>query len=131
VQQATGSFGSGFSITSNSQHPDESWTYLREYLSTDGMIFLWGNTGRGSPARKDAYESWMNSEIAPEHAEYFLEALDTYARTGPPYQTLAAAELLDIFGRETALIRSGDKTVEEAVATIMEEGTAALQKVAG
>jgi multiple sugar transport system substrate-binding protein len=129
-QQATGSFGSGFGITSNSQNSDAAWAYLREYLSTEGMVFMWGDTGRGSPARKDAYDSWMGSSTAPEHAEYFLDALDKYARTGPPYKTLAAAELLDIFTRETQLIRSGDKTVDEAVATMMEDGKTALDKVA-
>jgi multiple sugar transport system substrate-binding protein len=127
--QGTGSFGSGFSITGDSKNPDAGWAYLREYLSTEGMIALWGSTGRGSPARKDAYDSWLQSEIAPEHGQYYLEALENYAKTDPPYATLAAAEILDIVGRETGLIKSGDKTVDEAVATIMEEGTAAIAKV--
>jgi multiple sugar transport system substrate-binding protein len=129
--RGTGSFGSGFGITSNSKNLDAGWAYLREYLSPEGMAFLWGSTGRGSPARKEAYESWMNSEVAPEHAEYFLDAMDGYARTGQPFATLAAAELLDIFNRETQLIRNGEKTVDEAVATMMEEGQAALDKVSG
>ena len=80
----------------NSVNPDQAWTFLSEYLSTDGMIFMWGSTGRGSPARKDAYPSWIESEDAPENAVAYLEALDTYAVTGRPYQTLAAAELIDI-----------------------------------
>jgi multiple sugar transport system substrate-binding protein len=129
--RGTGSFGSGFGITGTSQNVDAGWTYLREYLSTEGMTFLWGSTGRGSPARKDAYESWMNSEVAPEHAEYFLDALENYAKTDPPYATLAAPEILDICNREGELIRNGDKTVDEAIATIMEEGKAAMDKVSG
>jgi multiple sugar transport system substrate-binding protein len=128
--RGTGSFGSGFGITSNSQNPDAGWTYLSEYLSKEGMETMWGVTGRGSPARKDAYQSWMDSSVAPENAEYFLSALEEYAKTGPPFATLAAAELLDIIGREVTLIRSGEKTVEEAVATMIEEGNAALAKVA-
>jgi multiple sugar transport system substrate-binding protein len=94
------------------------------------METMWGTTGRGSPARKDAYQSWMDSSVAPEHAEYFLNAMEEYAKTGPPFATLAAPELLDIFGREITLIRSGEKTVEEAVNTMIEEGNAALSKVA-
>jgi multiple sugar transport system substrate-binding protein len=128
--RSTGSFGSGFGITSNSQHTDAGWTYLSEYLSKEGMETMWGTTGRGSPARKDAYQSWMDSSVAPEHAEYFLNAMEEYAKTGPPFATLAAPELLDIFGREITLIRSGEKTVEEAVNTMIEEGNAALSKVA-
>jgi multiple sugar transport system substrate-binding protein len=130
VAQQTGSFGSGFGITRDSQHPDEGWDYLREYLSVAGMEFMWGETGRGSPARKEAYESWLNSEPAPEHAEAFLGALDNYAITGRPYQTLAGAEILDILNRETDLIRSGEKTVEEAVAAIMADGQPVLDEAA-
>jgi len=127
--QGTGSFGSGFGVTSNSKNIEASWTYLREYLSAGGMAFLWGSTGRGSPARKEAYDSWLGSEVAPEHAQYFLDAMDKYAKTGQPFATLAAPELLDIFNRETQLVRNGEKSVDEAVATMMEEGKAALAKV--
>ncbi|KAA3664430.1 MAG: sugar ABC transporter substrate-binding protein, partial [Chloroflexi bacterium] len=55
--KGTGAFGSGFGITSNSKNPDVGWEYLREYLSTYGMIFVWGSTGRGSPARESARRS--------------------------------------------------------------------------
>ncbi|HXF63733.1 MAG TPA: extracellular solute-binding protein [Caldilineaceae bacterium] len=126
----TGSFGSGFGITRDSKHPDESWEYLSEYLSVEGMEFMWGSSGRGSPARKDAYQSWLDSDIAPENAEYYLEALDTYAVTGRPYQTLAGGQILDIFNRNTQLIQTGDMTVEQAVAAIIEEGTPVLEEAA-
>lgn len=130
VARVTGSFGSGFAITRDSKNPDAAWTYLSEYLSTEGMEFMWGSSGRGSPARKDAYQSWMDSEIAPEHAEYYLDALDTYAVTGRPYETLAGGEILDVFNRNTDLIQTGDMTVEQAVAAIIEEGTPLLEEAA-
>ena len=47
-----------------------------------------------------------------------------------PYATPAAAELADIWGREFALIRSGDKTVDEVIAAITEDSQIALDKVA-
>lgn len=128
--RGTGSFGSGYGITTASDHPDVGWTYLREYLSVDGMIFMWGNTGRGSPARKDAYDAWMNSEIAPEHAEFFLDALENYAKTDSPFQTLAAAEVLEILGREADLMRNGDTTVDEAVASIIADVQPLLDEAA-
>jgi multiple sugar transport system substrate-binding protein len=128
--QKTGSFGSGFGVTRDSKHPDDSWNYLREYLSKEGMEFMWGASGRGSPAREAAYQSWMDSDIAPENAEYYLEALKTYAVTGRPYQTLAGGEILDIFTRNTSLIESGDMSVEEAVQKIIEEGTPVLDEAA-
>ena len=126
VARATGSFGSGFSITRDSGHPDEARSYMSEYLSKEGMEFMWGSTGRGSPAREDAYASWMNSENAPENAQYYLEALGTYAITGRPYQTLAAAEMGDIVGRQEGLLKSGAIDVESALAAILGEGQAVL-----
>lgn len=125
--RATGSFGSGFSLTKNTQHPDEGWAYLREYLSKEGMEFMWGSSGRGSPARKSAYQSWMDSEAAPEHAQYYLDALDTYAITGRPYQTLAAAEIGDIVARQETLLKNGETDVEAALQAIMAEGTPVLE----
>ena len=86
----TGSFGSGFGITRDSQNPDAAWSYLREYLSADGMAFMWGASGRGSPAREEAYQSWMDSEPAPDNAKYYLDALKNYAETGHPYKSLNA-----------------------------------------
>ena len=125
-----GSFGSGYSITKDSEHPDAAWDYLREYLSTEGMIFMWGDTGRGSPARKDAYQSWMDSSIAPDNAIAFLTALDEYAVTDRPYATPAAAEISDIFGREFALMRSADQSVADTVANITADAQAALDAAA-
>lgn len=125
-----GSFGSGYGITSDSENPDVAWRYLREYLSTDGMIFMWGLTGRGSPARPDALESWLTSEPAPESAHFYLEAMQDYAVTGNPFQTLAAPQVLDILGREAELLRLGETTVDDAIAAIMEEGQEAMDEVA-
>lgn len=130
VTRGTGSFGSGFGVTRDSKQVDEGWNYLREYLSKEGMEFMWGRTGRGSPARKEAYDSWMNSDPAPEHAEYFLEALDNYAKTDRPYQTLAGGEILDILNRQTTLLQNGETTVEAAIAAIISEGTPVLEAAA-
>ena len=128
--RGTGSFGSGYGATRDSQHVDEVWNYLREYLSKEGMETMWGSTGRGSPARKDAYESWMNSEPAPEHAEFFLEALDSYAKTDRPYLTLAGGEILDILNRQTTLLKNGEATVDAAINAIITEGTPVLEAAA-
>jgi multiple sugar transport system substrate-binding protein len=126
----TGAFGSGFGISRDSKHADKAWLYLRDYLSKEGMEFMWGSSGRGSPARKSAYDSWLNSEGAPEHASFYLDALDSYAVTGRPYLTLAGGEILDVFNRHTQLVQSGDMTVEDAVAGIIAEGTPVLEEAA-
>lgn len=128
VAQVTGSFGSGFSITKDSTVPDAGWAYLRKYLSKEGMEFMWGSSGRGSPARKAAYQSWMDSENAPEHAQFYLEALENYAITARPYNTLGAAELNDLCNREVALLKSGEKDVDTVLDTIISEGQPILDE---
>jgi multiple sugar transport system substrate-binding protein len=124
----TSSFGSGFGVTRDSQNQDAAWSYLREYLSAEGMSFMWGETGRGSPARAEAYDSWMNSPVAPENAQVFLEALDDYAITGRPYESLAAAEFGDIGVRHQTLLRSGEAGVDESIAALVAEGNQVLQE---
>ena len=128
--QSCGSFGSGFSITKNSGNPAAAWRFLSSYLSTEGMEFMWGSSGRGSPARADAYQSWLDSEPASDNAHYFLHALENYAVTGRPYQTLAAPQLLDITGRYQTLLRSGEIDVDSAITGIVEEANAAFADAA-
>lgn len=127
-ERATSAFGSGYGITRDSDVVEAAWEYLSEYLSTEGMEFMWGTTGRGSPARKDAYDAWIESPVAPEHAEVFLDALENYAITGRPYETIAAAEFNDIALRQQTLLRSGETTIDEAIAAIVAEGNEVLQE---
>lgn len=126
TQQGCGAFGSGFSVTRNSKHVEAAWQYMSAYLSKAGMEEMWGKSGRGSPARKDAYESWMTSPSAPANAKAYLDALDTYAVTSRPFQTLAAAELNDICSRQATLLRNGEANVADALAAIMTEGQPVL-----
>ncbi|KAA3664336.1 MAG: hypothetical protein DWQ04_06285, partial [Chloroflexi bacterium] len=82
------------------------------------------------PARESALQSWLDSPVAPASAHYYVDAMVNYAKTDPPFATLAAPEINDIIGRATDLIKSGDATVDEAIEAVMTEGTAALAKVA-
>ncbi len=122
----TGSFGSGYGITKDSKNPDQAWTYLSAYLNEAGMEYMWGNSGRGSPARKSAYDAYLKSEIVPPNAKYFGDALDTYAETGHPYHTTASGQVSDIFGKYTGLVSSGEMSVEECVQNIIAEANPLL-----
>ncbi|MCY4145194.1 MAG: sugar ABC transporter substrate-binding protein [Chloroflexi bacterium] len=128
--RATTSFGSGYGITPTSDKPDAAWRYLREYLSVDGMIFMWSLSGRGSPARPEGLEAWLTSDPAPPNGQYFLEAMFEYATTGHPYSSLASAQVSQILDRESNLLKLGEASVDQVIATIMEEGNAALDAVA-
>jgi multiple sugar transport system substrate-binding protein len=116
--RVTGAFGSGYGMGRDSKNRDLAWLYLSEYLNKDGMIFMWGSTGRGSPAREAAYQSWMESPVAPKNAQAFLDATKNYELIGHPYKTTAAAELLALVEQHMDLIMSADETVEQAVAAI-------------
>ena len=91
---------------------------------------MWGSSGRGSPARAEAYQSWLDSEPASDSAHYFLHALENYAVTGRPYQTLAAPQLLDITGRYQTLLRSGEIDVDSAITSIVEEANVVFAEAA-
>jgi multiple sugar transport system substrate-binding protein len=130
VQQKTGSFGSGYGITKDSKNPDVAWKYMSSYLSKDGMEYMWGTSGRGSPARAAAYDSYLKAEVNPPSAKYFKEAMDNYAETGHPYQTSASSEVSDIFTKYTGLVSSGEMSVEDCVANIMKEGNEKLAAAA-
>jgi multiple sugar transport system substrate-binding protein len=128
--QKTGSFGSGYGITRDSKKPDIAWKYLHDYLDKDGMEFMWGNSGRGSPARPAAYDSYLKSPVAPPSAKYFKEAMDTYAETGHPYQTLASAQVADVFSKYTSLVATGKMSVEDCVANCVKEANPLLADAA-
>ncbi len=125
-KQVTGSFGSGYGITKDSKHPDVAWKYIHDYLDVEGMTWMWAASGRGSPARPAAYDAYLKAEINPPNAKYFKDAMDTYAITGHPYQTLASAEVGDIFSKYTGLVSTGEMTVEDCVANIMKEANPKL-----
>ncbi len=119
--QKTGSFGSGFGITRDSKADEAGWTYLSEYLSKDGEEFMWGKTGRGSPSRKSAYQSFLDSSVAPKHAKFFEDAMNSYAETGHPFKNANASQVLDIFNRETDLVVRGTKSSKDALQTMQQE----------
>jgi multiple sugar transport system substrate-binding protein len=126
----TGSFGSGYGITKDSKNPDAAWKYMSDYLSTEGMEFMWAKSGRGSPARKSAYDAYLKAEINPPNVKYYMEALDQYAETGHPYQTTASGEVMDTIGRYTGLVSAGEMSVEECVKNIIAECNPLLEKAA-
>jgi multiple sugar transport system substrate-binding protein len=124
----TGSFGSGYGITKDSKNPDAAWKYMSDYLSKEGMEFMWASSGRGSPARKAAYDAYIKAPINPPSVRYYMDALDQYAETGHPYQTSASGEVMDTMGRFTSLVSAGEMSVDEAVKNIMEQCNPLLDK---
>ena len=74
------SAGSGYGITRDSKNPDAAWLYINDYLSTAGQAYMWGITGRGSPARLSAWPSYLGSKFAPPGAKNAQEELAGLAK---------------------------------------------------
>jgi multiple sugar transport system substrate-binding protein len=129
--QKTGSFGSGYGITKDSKNPDVAWKYLSAYLDVDGMNFMWGSSGRGSPARLACKDAYMKAAINPPHAGYFYDAMNNYAETGHPYHTAASGEVADILGKYCGLVRTGEMKPEDAIANMVKEANPKLAAAAG
>jgi multiple sugar transport system substrate-binding protein len=125
--RATGSFGSGFGGTRDTQNPEAVWRYLSAYLSVEGMEYMWGSSGRGSPARDAAYQSYLDSETAPEGAPYYLDALANYATTGRPYQSVTGPQVMDVINQNNSLLHTGEITVEQFIANVMEQSASVFE----
>lgn len=74
------SAGSGYGISRECKTPDAAWIYLNDYLSTAGQAYMWGITGRGSPARLSAWPSYLGSKFAPAGAKNAQEELAGLAK---------------------------------------------------
>jgi multiple sugar transport system substrate-binding protein len=99
----TFSAGSGYGITRDSKNRDAAWIYLNDYLSTCGQAYVWGITGRGSPARLSAWPSYVNSKFAPPGAKLVEKAMidgiashDIIDQPTGPRVTQAAGPIWDL-----------------------------------
>jgi multiple sugar transport system substrate-binding protein len=114
----TFSAGSGYGITKDSKNAEAAWIYLNDYISTAGQAFMWGITGRGSPARLSAWPSYLNSKFAPAGATWVEKAMkdgiashDIIDQPTGPRVTQAAGPIWD-------LVVAGQLSVKDALAQI-------------
>jgi multiple sugar transport system substrate-binding protein len=126
-QQATFSAGSGYGIASNSKNPDAAWIYLNEYLSTAGQSYLWGITGRGSPARNSAWDAYLKSKFAPANAKIIQESLNTFAshnildQPTAPRVTQAATPIWDLVVAGQLAVKDAIDQIGQAIEPIIAE----------
>ncbi len=70
------STGSGYAITTQSRNKDAAWLYLSEYLGSENMQFMWGETRRDPPARYSAIDSFVRQGGDPVSIEIFFSATE-------------------------------------------------------
>jgi len=68
--------GSYFSISRDSKHPDEAWLFLRDYMSREGLTYVWALSGSGCCARRSAWIYWENSIKYPKSTYWFRWSMD-------------------------------------------------------
>jgi multiple sugar transport system substrate-binding protein len=130
VKQSTFSAGSGYAITRDSKNPDAAWVYLNEYLSTAGQSYMWGLTGRGSPARLSAWPSYLSSKFAPPGAKFIEEAMKTFAshdildQPTAPKVTQAAGPIWDLVVAGQLKVKDALDQIATAVEPIIAENRA-------
>ena len=107
------SAGSGYGITRDSKIADAAWIYINDYLSTAGQAYMWGITGRGSPARLSAWPSYLGSKFAPPGAKNAQEELAGLAKHDILDQP-ATAEVTQAAGAIWDNVVAGTLSVKEA-----------------
>lgn len=95
----TSIMGSCYAISKDSKHPDEAWLFLRDYMSREGLTYVWALSMSGSCARKSAWIEWERKIDIPKHLRIFREAMQEYGVFGHPLGP-AAPELHTIFSEE-------------------------------
>jgi len=117
--KASSTFGEGsaYILSKNGPNKDAAWIYLNEYLSTAGQSFMWGMTGRGSPARKSAWESYFNSKFAPPSARIVLDALNNQASNAVLYLP-ATPRVVNTAGPIWDRVVAGQLAVKDALQQI-------------
>ena len=111
---STYSAGSCYGITRDAQNADAAWIYLNEYLSTGGQSYMWGLTGRGSPARLSAWDSFLNSEFASPGAKFAEQALTTIA-SHEILDKPTGSQVTQTAGPIWEEVIAGNMTVEDAL----------------
>ncbi len=127
----TFSAGSGYGITKDSKNKEAAWIYLNDYLSTAGQAYMWGITGRGSPARLSAWPSYINSKFAPAGAKWVEDAMkngiashDILDMPTGPKVTQAAGAIWDQVVAGQMSVKDALNAIKAAVDPIIAENKA-------
>lgn len=112
------------SIYSGSEHKDAAWAFI-EYLLSEEQQSWYGTSFQGFPARKDAFESYLNKPYSQSlvfkdenPTEEYREYLRYMVQHMRGMQTIYTKELSNIMYEETESYFQGGKTAKEAASVI-------------
>ena len=118
-ERTSAAMGSNFAMSKDSKTPDAAWTYLSQYLSKDGMEFMWTCRGVGLMTRPSANGCFLSSPGLPPGGKYWVDGI-SYMKMGRPVQP-AADEVIRIMTREYDNLFLGKATVKETHETITKQ----------
>ena len=112
----TVSAGSGFGISTTSQHPDEAWKAVQVMTGPEAEKFL-ASEGRAFASRIADQKYWY--EAAAEGIENAQEGLDAAQKGALPYVTTANWNTVNnLFEQYEPLALSGSQTAAQVLETI-------------
>ena len=123
----TFSAGSCYAITRDSKNAQAAWTYLNEYLSPSGQVYMWASTGRGSPSRLSAWPAYLGSKFAPPGAKNVQDALTTTAskniidQVAGPKVTQAAQPIWDLVVAGQLSVKDALDQIQAAIEPVLAE----------
>lgn len=113
--------GSGFGISSNSEHKKEAWKALTVILSKESIEYL-ASAGRGYPARESAIPAFVESEDGADAPPENIDIIQKAAETAKPYRTTTNWEKIDdMFVRELDAIWFDNEAVEDVLERVDEQ----------
>ncbi len=117
-KRISSSMGSGYPITTNSKHRDETWLYEAELLGKDpdrSLLFQFVKTGLGTPVRFSAMKEYEKSKAAMPNVQIVAPS-EKYSVIGRPISPVKP-ELDKIWSEERAKLLKQEIPVKEAVET--------------
>jgi multiple sugar transport system substrate-binding protein len=118
--------GSGFCISATTGHPDEAWTWLSMFTSTEVLSDMVGRTGRGIPARWSGTPAYLEAGGSAEFPSVFIEQLEWAFNDR---SVVAFYEFIDSYNRHLEpIFTSGEGSIEEALAAVQDETNAAMDE---
>jgi multiple sugar transport system substrate-binding protein len=126
--RVSSSMGSAYPMSSATQHPDDCWLYMREFLGKDlerSVMGQWARTGVTVPLRHSLMPLWEKSEFAPPSAKIVGPA-ESYSVIGRPVSP-AKAELDKIVNAAFAPVWEGKTAIAEAAREIKRQALPLLE----
>jgi ABC-type glycerol-3-phosphate transport system substrate-binding protein len=115
----TVSAGSGFGISTTSQHPEEAWKAIQILTGPDAEQYL-ASQGRAFASRIAYQKYWY--EVAAKDVENGQEGLDAAQKGALPYRTTANWNIVNnLFEQYEPLALSGSQTAAQVLDTISKQ----------